>query len=158
MSSLAHPGGNVTGISNSSGELAGKRLSLLKEAVPGATRFAVHLNPDDPITVPQVRDTKSAAGRLGVQTTFLAVRNFDDLEQAFATLVAWRAQAILRLAGQGQLVARPTIELALRHRLPTMIPIEEPTKFELVINLKTAKALGLTMPPSMLLRADQVIE
>ena len=199
VTSLGRPGGNVTGVSTQLGELAAKRLQLLTEAVPTATRIAVLMNPDDPVVQPQIPDTKTAAGRLGIETEFLAVRDIGDLERAFATLLEWRAQAILRLAGQGQMVAQPTIELALRHRLPTMLilksdvtagalmsydadrvaafrrvaqyvdkilkgakpadlPVEQPTMFELVINLKTAKAIGLTLPQSIVVRADEVIE
>ena len=199
VTSLSRPGGNLTGVSVQIGELAAKRLQLLKEAVPTASRVAVLMNPDDPIAEPQIPDTKTAAGRLGIETEFLAVRDVDGLERAFATLLEWRAQAILRLAGQGGTVAQPTIELALRHRLPTMLimksdvaagalmsydtdrveafrrvaqyvdkvlkgakpadlPVEQPTRFELVVNLKTAKAIGLTLPQSIVTRADQVIE
>ena len=199
VSSLSRPGGNVTGVSVQIGELAAKRLQLLKEAVPTASRIAVLMNPDDPIVEPQIPDTKTAADRLGIETQFLAVRDVSDLEGAFAMLLEWRAEAILRLAGQGQTVAQPTIELALRHRLPTMLilksdvtagalmsydtdrveafrrvahhvdeilkgakpadlPVEQPTKFELVVNLKTAKAIGLPLPHSIVTRADQVIE
>jgi putative tryptophan/tyrosine transport system substrate-binding protein len=199
VTNLARPEGNLTGISNLGRQLTEKRLELLKEALPAAVRVGVLLNPDDPIVVPQVADTKAAAERLGIDARFFDVRGVDDLEGVFAAMIAWRADAILRLTGQAVLVGKPTIELALKYRLPTMLltkddvgagalmsydpdrtellrrtanlvdkilkgatpgelPIEQPTKFELVINLKTAKALGLTIPPLLLARADEVIE
>jgi putative tryptophan/tyrosine transport system substrate-binding protein len=199
VKNLPRPEGNVTGISVQTGELAAKRLQLLKEAVPNADRIVILMNPDDPVVARQIPDVKAAAGHLGVETQFLVVRDEDDLKRAFKTLVEWRAQAIFRLAGQAQSLAPLTIELALRSRLPTMLvtksdvtmgalmsydsdrvescrrvaqyvdkilkgakpadlPVEQPTKFELVINLKTAKALGLTVPQPLLQRADEVIE
>ena len=199
VSNLARPESNLTGISNLGRQLTQKRLQLLKEALPAAVRIGVLLHPDDPIVAPQITDTKSAAEQLGVEARFFDVRGTVDLERAFAAMAEWRAEAILRLTGQSVLVAKPTIELALKYRLPTMLltkedvaggalmsydpdriellrrtahfvdkilkgavprdlPIEQPTKFELVINLKTAKALGLTIPPALLARADEVIE
>ena len=199
VTNLRRPGGNVTGVSTLSRELTAKRLALLKEAVPRAARIAVLLHPDDPIVAPQVEETKVAAARLGVEPRFFAVRSAEELERAFATMKQWRAQAVLRLAGQAAALVKQTIELAFRYHLPTMLvtkqqvsagglmsydpdraeiarrtayyvdkilkgakpgdlPIEQPTKIELVINMKTAKALGLTIPPSLRLQADQVIE
>lgn len=199
VASLRQPGANVTGVSIQSGEIAAKRLQLMKELVPAAERIAVLMHPDDPITAPQIHDVTAAAARIGVSATFLPVRERGDVDRAFAELVAWRAQAVLRLAGQSQVVTQPTIELAMRHRLPTMLvlksdvragalmsydadrvdsarrvahyvdrmlrggnpavtPIEQPTKFELAINLRTAKALGLTVPMALLAAADEVIE
>jgi putative ABC transport system substrate-binding protein len=199
VSNLARPGGNVTGISNLVAELAPKRLALLKEVVPDANRIAVLFNPDDPITVPQVRDAKSAAPQLKVEIRFFPVRTKGELTEAFAQLLAWRAQAALWLLGQQHAFQTGSIELAARHRLPLMVglrqnvetgglisysadsadiyrrtavyvdrilkgarpgnlPVEQPTKFEMTINLKTANALGLAIPPSVLLQADHVIE
>ena len=199
VSNLAHPGGNVTGISNMSGELASKRLSLLKEIVPRAKRIAVLLNPVDPVTVPQMRDTERAAPALGVEVRFFPAKSPTELPETFMHMLAWRADAALWLAGQPDAFQSGTIELAAKHQLPTMVvrrvnveagglisyfpdhaelvrrtamyvdkilkgakpvdlPVERPTKFELAINLKTAKALGLAVPPSLRLQADRVVE
>jgi putative ABC transport system substrate-binding protein len=200
VTNLARPGGNVTGISLMLLELTQKRLALLKEAVPRATRIAVIMNPDDPIIPMQWREAEVAAGRLGVRLQRLDIRNADDLRRAFEAAVKDKADAVLRLADPlaGVLNAE-TVELATRHRLPTMLrtrleveagglmsyypnardyyrqaashvdkilkgakpgdlPIEQPTRIELVINLKTAKALGLTIPQSLLGRADAIIQ
>jgi ABC-type uncharacterized transport system substrate-binding protein len=199
VSNLAHPGGNVTGISNMSGELASKRLSLLKELVPRAKRIAVLLNPADPVTVPQMRDTERAAPVLGVEVRFFPAKTPTGLPETFMHMLAWRADAALWLAGQPDAFQPGTIELAAKHQLPAMVvrrvnveagglisyfpdnaelfrrtamyvdkilkgakpgdlPVERPTKFELAINLKTAKALGLAVPPSLRLQADRVVE
>ena len=199
VSNMAHPGGNVTGISNFSGELASKRLSILRELVPRTKRVAVLLNPVDPVNVPQMRDTKRAAPVLGVDVRFFPVKSTTELPEVFKQMIAWRADAALWLSGQTIPFQPGTIELAAKHQLPVMVhqrmnvesgglisyfpdhvelvrrtavyvdkilkgakpgdlPVEQPTKFELALNLKTAKALGLTIPPSLLARADQVIE
>lgn len=199
VSNLAHPGGNVTGISNMSGELASKRLSLLKELVPRAKHIAVLLNPVDPVTVPQMRDMERAAPLLGAEVRFFPTKTPSGLPETFMQMLAWRADAALWLAGQADAFQSGTIELAAKHRLPTMVvtrvdveagglvsyfadnaelarrtavyvhkilkgakpgdlPVERPTNFELAINLKTAKALGLTVPPSLRLQADRVVK
>ena len=199
VSNLARPGGNVTGISNMVAELAPKRLSLLKEVVPAANRIAVMFNPEDPITVPQMRDAERAAPKLKVEIRFFPVMATGDLPEMFKQMLAWRADAALWLLGQQHAFQTGSIELAARYRLPLMVglrqnveagglisyisdsveisrrtavyvdrilkgtkpgdlPVEQPTKFELTVNLKTAKTLGLAVPGSVLLQADHVIE
>jgi ABC-type uncharacterized transport system substrate-binding protein len=197
--SLARPGGNITGVLIApGGTLAGKKLELLKEAVPRVTRIAL-LAPADPDFSRQVQEAQKAALPLGVKLIVVQVRD-SDYDHAFATIAADRPDALFVGANaQFFLDRNRIIELAAKHRLPAIyewpeqvedgglmaygtslaalsrraavyvdrifkgakpadLPIEQPTKFELVFNLKTAKALGLTIPPSLLQRADQVIE
>ncbi len=198
VTSLARPGGNITGLSNMSGDLAGKRLELLKEAVPAARRIAVMMHPDEPIVPIQVKDINAAAARMGVELEIIPLRHAHELERAFQRALHWRAQGLLRLAGQATVIGPPTAELALKHRMPSMLllrqdveagalmsyftdhpamfrraaayvdrilkgskpgelPIEQPSRFEFYVNLKTAKQIGLTIPPNVLARADRVI-
>ena len=199
VNSLAQPGGNVTGVLIApDGTLAGKKLELLKSAMPRATRMAF-LAPDDPANRLQVQETRSAAVALGIELLVTEVRG-GDYERAFAAIAAQRPGALF--VGAHTVFMRDRariIDLAAKHRLPAMyewgdqvvdgglmaystslhglrqrlasyvdrilkgarpadMPVEQPTKFELVINLKTAKALGLTIPQSLLLRADEVIQ
>ena len=199
MANLARPGGNITGVVIApGGTLAGKKLELLKEAVPGATQIAL-LGPVDPTFSLQVREAQKAALPLGVKLTVVEVRD-RGYDHAFRTIAAARADALFVGAhAQFYLDRKQIIELAATHRLPAIyewpeqgeegglmgygtsliglsrraatyidrifkgtnpgdLPIEQPTKLDLVINLKAAKALGLTIPPSLLQRADQVIE
>jgi putative tryptophan/tyrosine transport system substrate-binding protein len=195
VSNLARPGANVTGVSTLNGELAAKRLSLVKQLVPGTKRIAVLLNPADPVNRPQIRDTERAAPVLGVEVRFFPVNSPRDLPEIFQQMLAWRAAAALWLSGQANAFQPGTIELTVKHHLtqrvdveagglisyfpdyaellrrtamyvdrilkgakPGELPIEQPTKFELAINLKTARVLSLAVPPSLLLQADRVVE
>jgi putative tryptophan/tyrosine transport system substrate-binding protein len=200
VTSLARPGGNVTGLTAMMTDLAPKELELLISAVPVAKRIAVLWNPDTPSHTPALKAVEEAGRTLRVQVQAVGARTAAELEGAFTAMARARAQAVLVLGnplflGERQRVA----ELAIKRRLPTVfnlkdnvdagglmsyspnyddlyqrgaiyvdkilkgskpadLPVEQATKFELVINLKTAKALGLTIPPSVLLRADQIIE
>jgi putative tryptophan/tyrosine transport system substrate-binding protein len=201
VTSLAHPGGNVTGLTATpSPEIVGKRLELLKEAT-GASRVAVLWNParDYPYIELSLREVKASARVLGLQLQVLEARAPDHFAPAFAAMVRGQANALLTLEDSMFWLHRGRLaELEVKHRLPTMhdlreyvkvgslmsygpdladlfrraatyvdkilkgakpgdLPVEQPTKFELVINLKTAKALGLTIPQSVLGRADEVI-
>jgi putative ABC transport system substrate-binding protein len=200
VTSLAHPGGNITGLATFTRELMAKRVQILKEAVPTVSRLAVIREPgyrNDLI----VRDYEAAAQKLKINLRVHEVRSPEGLAGAFQTAVRERAQALMSTQGPFFAVHATRIaELALKHRLssfsgeiplgpeggvllaygpsvsndcqraavyvdrilkgakPADLPVEQPSKFELVINLKTAKALGLTIPPSLLQRADRVIE
>jgi putative ABC transport system substrate-binding protein len=201
VQSLNRPGGTVTGVSNASGELAAKRLGLLKEAIPAARRIAVFTHPDDPVAAVQIRQVETAAGPLGVEIKiFPVVASREDIARAVAAAVDWRGDAVLRILAQtAPELSRFQAELLLKHRMPAMVgirvevengglmtyfadvsehwtnvgryvdrilkgaapgelPVMQPTKFQLILNLKTARALGLTLPPSILGLADEVIE
>jgi putative tryptophan/tyrosine transport system substrate-binding protein len=197
--SLARPGGNITGLSDFHAASVTKRLELIKEVIPSASRIAILWVPNS-ATRPQVKDLEAAAPSLGVRLASHPVQRPADIAQAFTKMKNERVAAVL-LLGDALLTANiPAIaELALKQRLPAMyttrpfvqagglmsygadftdlfrrsatyvdkilkgakpgdLPIEQPTKFDLVVNLKTAKALGIAVPRSVLLRADQVIE
>ena len=197
VSSLAHPGANITGISLMASESHGKCVELLRDMLPSVRRIAALGNGADP-SWRQIIDQVQAAGRLtGIEIApTIVVREPDEIDAAFAAMQAEGAGGVVV---QGSFSNRAVIELALKHGLPAAsvprafaeiggvmaygasgpetfrrgaslvvqilqgrkpaeMPVEQPTKFELVINLKTAKALGLTIAESFLLRADQVIE
>jgi putative ABC transport system substrate-binding protein len=200
VASLAHPGGNATGLTLISPELGGKRLQLLKEIAPGAARVAVLWNPTDPGKTLEFRETAAGARALGVVLQSIEVRRPADFDAAFASIAGARPDALLTLAEPLTIAHRVRIiDFAARNKLPSMfelreftdsggliaygpnlldlfrraaiyadkifkgakpadLPVEQPTQFELVINLKTARALGLAIPQSLLLRAEHVIE
>jgi putative ABC transport system substrate-binding protein len=200
VSNLARPDGNITGITNIFGELTGKRLELLKQVVPAATRIALIVNPDDANAKPQIQNATAAARGLGVRLDpVVPVRGEKDLVPAFESIVRAGAQAALRLVDPLVIPLRQrTVALAAQHRLPVMfvfredaeaggllsygadlsaqyrrgaalvdkilrgarpgdIPVEQVTTFELVVNLHAARDLGLSIPHSVLVRADRII-
>jgi putative tryptophan/tyrosine transport system substrate-binding protein len=199
VTSLARPGGNVTGLSLTSPDLAGKRLELLREVVPSLRRLAIMANADYPPSMRELEEVETAARALGIETIALKIRQLTDIASAFDALKG-RAQA-LYLVGEPLTSANriPIARFALTARLPTIvlgrdivetgglmsytpnfqslyrragdlvdkvlrgakpadIPVEQPTKLDLIINLTTAKAIGLKIPETFLLRADEVIE
>jgi len=200
VASLARPGGNVTGFAFLLPELSGKRLQLLKDAIPRLSRVAVLWNAANPYKAFDLKEVQAVAEALRVAVETLPVRGPDDFAHAFETAVASGAGGLITLDDPFTIAHRTRIvSLALKYRLPALygvrpfadagglmsygpdrvdqnrraatyvdkilrgakpadLPVEQPTKFELVINLKTAKALELTIPPSLLGRADQVIE
>jgi putative ABC transport system substrate-binding protein len=200
VASLAKPGGNVTGQSFQAGDLAAKRLEILKETIPGLSRVLVLTYPLDPISPTQIKALQSAGEKLGVKLHIREVRTAADIEPAFQAGLKEAPQAIL-LTSESLFVAnrQRVIELIGRHRLPGVfpypdyarggglmsyahepsdlhrraalqverilkgakpadLPVEQPTTFNLVINMKTARALGVSVPHSLLLRAVEVIE
>jgi putative ABC transport system substrate-binding protein len=199
VASLARPGGNVTGLSTLHADLAGKRIELLREIVPGLRRLAMMANVDNPGALLEVGQVRAAAGTLGLEIDTHEIRRAEDIAPAFQALDG-RAQALYVCSDPLVNSNRTRInELALVKRLPAMngnrefveagglvsygvnypdlwrraaefvdkilrgtkpadIPVEQPTKFDLIINLTIAKALGLEVPPMLLARADEVIE
>jgi putative ABC transport system substrate-binding protein len=200
VASLARPGGNITGLSSVSQDLSGKRLELLKEAIPKASRVAVMYDPGDPAKIVEFKETQTAAALLRVQLQALEVRSPDEFDSAFKAATRAKAGALLVLPTSILISNQKQIaELAVKNRLPTMfaygqlmeagglmsygpdytdlnrraasyvdkilkgskpadLPVEQPMKFEFVINLKTAKLIGVTIPQSVLYRADRVIK
>jgi putative ABC transport system substrate-binding protein len=200
IASLAHPGGNVTGLAVLNAETSAKRLELLREVVPGLSRGAVLWNAANPANTLAWKETERAGRALGVALQSHEVRAPKDFDGAFAMIAQQHPDILLALQDALTLEYRKEIiGFALQERLPSMfvgklwaeegglmsygdrlperyrraadlvdkvlkgakpadLPVEQPTTFELVVNLKTAKAIGLTLPPAFLARADQVIE
>jgi len=199
--SLAHPGGNVTGLTLTAGpEIYGKQLQLLKDAFPRVSRVAIFVNRATPTYARALQEIEIAARALGLRQQVMGIRDPVEFDHAFASLTTARPDAIFipadsmfyqhrarltQLAAKtrlpamwglrdgaeaGGLMAYSTdlndlarraatsVDKILRGAKPADLPVEQPTKFEFVINLKTAKALGLTIPQSILLRADHIIE
>lgn len=198
--SLARPGGNITGFSYMSTDLAAKRLELVSRAFSRNARIAVLYNPDEPATVLEMRETESAAKAIGVALSPLKARRPDDLDDCFEAAVRAPADAIIVFThGFAVLNRRRIIEQAARRKIPTMygwrdfvengglmsygpnvsimirqaagyvgrilkgekpgdLPVQQPTKIELSINLRTARAQGIELPSALLASADEVIE
>ncbi|TMK79047.1 MAG: ABC transporter substrate-binding protein [Actinobacteria bacterium] len=199
VTSLGRPGGNVTGVTTMLAEMSAKRLQLLKEVAPNVSRVAVLWNPAIPWHRALLKEVEAAAPALRLQPVVIAVRNRDDLGDAFSEMTKGRVDAVFVSHTMTPRARGQMIDLAAKRRMPTMfmdrdyvaagglmsygsdfseefrhaaeyvdkilkgakpadLPVEQPTKFELIINLKTAKALGLTIPQSLLSRADEVIQ
>ena len=198
VASLAHPGGNITGVTFISSDLAAKRLQFLRDIAPSLNRVGVMWNPDH--VDPEYREVQGAAKTLGIQVQSLEVRGAEDFEPAFEAATNHRIQALMPITSRLMLINRARIiEFSRRHQLllasgfgpwaregallsygpdtdagtkraaayvdkvlrgskPDELPIEQPTKFQLVINSKTAKSLSVDIPPSLLATADQIVE
>ncbi len=199
VASLAHPGGNITGLSDFNLTVVTKRLEIIKEVVPKASRIAVLWNPNNPTNPLQLKELEPAAKALKVILVSIEAKNSDDLEPAFNVIKTQRVPALLVMGDpMFGTHARRIADLAAKSRLPSMfhlaefvdsgglvaygvdrsdqfrraatfvdkilkgrtpadLPVEQPMRFELVFNLKTAKQIGLTIPPNVLVRAQRVI-
>jgi putative ABC transport system substrate-binding protein len=200
VASMNRPGGNITGVTFFTANLTAKRLELLRELVPEATRIALLVNPTNERADAEVREIEAVARNIGQEIIVVRASNLTEIETAFATMVERRTEALL-IGGDPFFTRRPDqiIALAARYRIPASypsrasvdagglmsygddraeshrqagtyvgrilkgekpaeLPVLQPTKFEFVLNLKTAKALGITFPASFHLRADEVIE
>jgi putative tryptophan/tyrosine transport system substrate-binding protein len=200
VENLPRPGGNITGVSNQSTEMVGKRLQLLKEIVPGVSRIAVSVNPDARISPFHIKQTRDAAANLGLDIHTFEWRNLAQLEQAFDAMVSQSMQALVTNPDGLAFTHRESIaKLAIKNHLPLAswsrvtltagalmsygvdddaisrraavyvdkilkgarpaeLPVEQPTKFVFLINIGTAKALGMEIPETLLARADEVID
>jgi len=198
VASLARPGGNITGVTFVSSDLAAKRLQLLKEMSPAVARIGVLWNPDH--VDPEYRETQAAGRTLGVEVHSLEVRQPADFERAFRTAATARVEAIVVVSSRlmslnrqliAELAARqrvplvtgwgawaqlgalfsygPDLDVIVRHSAtyvdkvlkgarPAETPVQQPTKFDLIVNVKTAKTYGVTIPTGILARADKIIE
>ncbi|MEH2563483.1 ABC transporter substrate-binding protein [Bradyrhizobium sp. AZCC 2289] len=199
VASLGRPGGNVTGLSLQSSDLAAKRLELLRSVVPGLRRLAVLANVGYIASEMEMRDVQTTARTLGIEADTLEIRRVEDIEPAFDALKGEDQALYVCIDALVNANGRRINSLALNRRLPTMLsarefvaagglisygpsyqdlfrraaeyadkilrgarpgdlPVEQPTKFELVVNLKTAQAIGISLPPNLLAIADEVIE
>jgi putative ABC transport system substrate-binding protein len=201
VSNLSRPESNITGITNITAELAGKRLELLKEVVPQARQIAVFVNPNDANAQLQLHNVEAAARTIGISLgPVVHIRSVSDVSVAFEAAVKAGAQAGIRMVDPLSVVTRkPAADLALKYKLPVVfafsqdveaggllaygpdiieqfhrastyidkilkgakpaeLPIEQPMTFELAVNLKTARALGLTIPPEIMVRATRIIQ
>lgn len=200
VTSLARPGGNITGMSLASPDVSGKRLELLREIVGSLSAVAVLWDQSDSVTALSFKETRAAASALGISVNSVEVSGHDDFDDAFAAALKARPNALVVLAAPIMSINAKRIAIwALKNRLPALsfdrqfpaagglmsygaslvasrrrallyvdkilkgakpadLPVEQPTKFELIINLKTAKTLGLTVPQSLQVAADEVIE
>jgi len=199
VESLAHPGGNVTGLSLMAIDLSGKRLGLLKEAVPSLSRVALVIDPLNPIKQRTIEAHQAAAQAMGISLWPVEIATPDDIEPAFAKIAHDRADGVVRSPGSMLFNERARMGASvLKHRLPVItvigeevpygllisygqdfpdlfrrtaayvdkilkgakpadLPVEQPTAFKLVLNLKAAKALGITFPQTLIVSADEVI-
>jgi putative ABC transport system substrate-binding protein len=196
VASLARPGGNITGVTGISAELAGKRIALLRELIPGLKRVGLLVNNSNPFAKSLVDETQAAAKRTGILLDAIDVRRPHEVEAGLSELTKQRVAAVIVDAA---LIPWQAAALAVQHRLPSIsnqrhfvdsgglmfhgaeladvqrraasyvvrilrgakpadLPVEQPTRFELVINLKTAKALGIRIAPALLLQATELIE
>ncbi|WP_314963676.1 ABC transporter substrate-binding protein [Bradyrhizobium cosmicum] len=200
VQSLSRPGGNITGLASSQGVAIAKQIEILRELVPGASNIAILVNPGNPIhRLMLAEEVPRTARNLGVALPIVEATTAEELDTAFASAAAQRADALIVFGDALTVVQGPrVVALAAKHHLPALhlwrqfangglvvygpdvadlfrraggyvdkifkgskpadLPVEQPTKYELVINMKTANALGLTVPTSLLLRADELIE
>jgi putative tryptophan/tyrosine transport system substrate-binding protein len=200
VDSLARPGRNFTGVTLMSYEVNAKRLELLKEVFPSASRVALLSNPEHAGEHIELEQSRKTAAALGLTIHYVPVRSADALDPAFAAIAKGGSEAIIILPDALMMQHRArVIEFAMKQRIPAVsgwpafarsggimtygpnmreafralarsvnkvlnganpaeVPVEQPTRFQLVVNVKTARALGLTVPPTLLARADEVIE